>query len=658
MKINKRKCRAFADPGFKMQSHSGILHAPQIDYIIRAAIKIIDHHKTLLLYVYPRQQAVQGDFSPLWTVFQSRDDYATLERQENGGFKWRKAAFKCLGSGYGFHEKCAFYSFQDERRVIRYFKAETNGIRALFNAQEVILEQRRRNRQMTKERKIIDCMASVHALPRGLKSWIHKSVMPAYFFYDYKHGGKNVPGTCSACGHEIQLSGVKQGKKAFCPHCRHELIMKPRSRRGHCMTDRETCQVIQNTQDGGLVIRIIKAYYMYQGDVPEIQVYENARQFIRLDSENIECYYHQHNSGILTDWKKGDRPVYDQWSYNFEADTCGHVYDKNLPAVLQGTPWQYCPISAFYDHFKEPMQTVTFLRAYLRHPRLEHMVKIGFYNIASDLAYGYHDQESLDETQDRTHRILKVSAEDVQFLLGLGVDISVLKVFQQYAGLKDRQRLLVWQLEHDVERDILPVLEYMTIHKFIRYMDSQYASLRSKRTHQGGLRYKDMQDVISEYRDYLRLGQKLGYDMKNSFVLYPQDLQAAHDKTACQFEQKKAALLKREFIAVYKDISGELDFERDGMKIVVPSLPDEVIAEGHALHHCVGSYVERVADHECIILFLRRCAAEDQSFYTIEVRDNKAVQVRGMQNCAMTPEVEAFITAWERCVLRTRLPAA
>ena len=146
--------------------------------------------------------------------------------------------------------------------------------------------------------------------------------------------------------------------------------------------------------------------------------------------------------------------------------------------------------------------------------------------------------------------------------------------------------------------------------------------------------------------------------MKNSFVLYPRDLKTAHDKTARQFEQEKDALLKQGFVAVYKDIAGKLDFEKGGLKIVAPSLPDEVIAEGHALHHCVGSYVERVADHECIILFLRRCAAEDQPYYTIEVRGNKAVQVRGMGNCRMTPEVEAFITAWEQRVLRTRLPAA
>ena len=659
MKINKRKCRAFAAPGLRMQSHSGILHAPQIDYIIRAAIKIIDHHKTLLLYIYPRQQAVQGDFSPLWTVFQSRDDYATLERQEDGSHKWRTAAFKCLGSGWGFHQKCAFYSLQDESRVIRYFKAETTGIRALFNAQEVILEQRRRKRQMTKERKVIDRMASVPALPRGLRNWIHKSIMSAYFFYDYKKGGRDVPGVCSACGHEIQLSNVKQGRKAICPHCRHELIMKPRSRRRYNMLDRDTCQVIQNIGNGELVIRIIKARYLYQDDTPEVQIYENARQFIRLDDDGkfgIECYYHSYGSGLLTDWKKGERPVYNKWSYNFEADTCAHLYTMNLPVVLQDTPWQYCPISTFYTHFHKPLQASTFLYAYLKHPKLEHLVKVGFCSIVADMVYRYnfgHDG-CLDESRNRTHQILKVAVEDVGFLRNLDVGLSALKLYQMYQGVKDRQKLLLWHLKHVVEKDVATLLGYMTAHRFMKYMDCQYKDLCQS----NASRYKNMQAVVTEYRDYLSICSKLGYDLKNSFVLYPKDLQEAHDRGVAQFQYQKDKRIEKDFIAVYRGIAGKYDFEKDGMKIVYPDTPDDVVSEGHALHHCVGRYVESVSDGHCIILFLRRCSDESQPFYTIEIQGNKAVQVKGMRNCDMTLEVQEFITAWERCVLRTQLPAA
>ena len=163
--------------------------------------------------------------------------------------------------------------------------------------------------------------------------------------------------------------------------------------------------------------------------------------------------------------------------------------------------------------------------------------------------------------------------------------------------------------------------------------------------------------MVSEYRDYLDMCHKMSYDMKNSFVLYPKDLQKSHDRTARRFKQRKDALVKRDFISIYQQLSGQLDFEKDGLKIVYPATPDDVVKEGHALHHCVGSYTERVAEKECIILFLRKCSEEEKSFYTIEVRNRKAVQVRGIGNCDMTPEIESFIAAWERRVLSARLPA-
>ena len=100
-----------------------------------------------------------------------------------------------------------------------------------------------------------------------------------------------------------------------------------------------------------------------------------------------------------------------------------------------------------------------------------------------------------------------------------------------------------------------------------------------------------------------------------------------------------------------KAVAANIGFEADGMRVVVPSSPDEIEKEGIALKHCVGGYVERVAKKECIILFLRRCEDLSKPFYTIEVRNRKAVQVRGMQNADMTPEVKRFMDRWERQVL-------
>ena len=144
---------------------------------------------------------------------------------------------------------------------------------------------------------------------------------------------------------------------------------------------------------------------------------------------------------------------------------------------------------------------------------------------------------------------------------------------------------------------------------------------------------------------------RLGYDMRKSFVLFPKDLQEAHDRVQKRIKIRTTARLREDFAAAMKAISEHLGFESDGMVIVMPSSPDEIIAEGQALHHCVGTYVDRVAKHESIILFLRLADDPGKSFFTIEVKNRKAVQVRGMQNRDAPADVRAFVDKFERQVL-------
>lgn len=159
-----------------------------------------------------------------------------------------------------------------------------------------------------------------------------------------------------------------------------------------------------------------------------------------------------------------------------------------------------------------------------------------------------------------------------------------------------------------------------------------------------------MQDLVSEYHDYLEICQKLDYDLKNS-LLYPKDLQKSHDKVAHRLKHKDDVKTKRDFIAAYKDISERFCFQKDGLKIICPSVPDDVISEGHALHHCVGIYIDRVARKECMILFVRKCCEETKPYYTVEIRGQEVVQVHGVGNCAATPEVQSFIDAFKQQVL-------
>ena len=118
-------------------------------------------------------------------------------------------------------------------------------------------------------------------------------------------------------------------------------------------------------------------------------------------------------------------------------------------------------------------------------------------------------------------------------------------------------------------------------------------------------------------------------------------------------EQKRIKVIS-ELAPHYKAL---LEYKAKGLCVVVPMSPNEIIAEGKAQGHCVGSYVNRVAEGNSVIVFLRDAAEPDKPYYTVELNplDNfKLVQCRGKSNCGYGAEISAFLNLWKKVYL-TRL---
>ena len=632
-----------------------------------SSVKIINHHRVLILYIYEREKILHGSRKPEYIIFHDKKQHLTLENKEDGTIAWRTASIDNLFKGYGKNDliqKGAFLTANDRTRIENFFGDSKNeGIYAMIRAQQKISNERSIKKQLKRERKILDRMRGITSLPRGLKSWIHKNIMPAYFFYDYCRNAKETTGVCSSCGKEITLDHVKHNQNRCCPYCKRELVTKSRGRSKR-IRDVATCQTIKKLSENELVIRILKVIYSYNNsDIPEKTIYESARVFVSKDDDgkvHEEYYYNSYTEGQLTSWKTGRRPVYFMWGYNFEADICGHVYCRNLSSELRETPWMYCPIEMFYCYFQIPMEMPSFLSYYVRHPQIEHLVKVGFYELVSDLIYRAVEKDWLDEEQNRTHRLLKVEPEDIDLLKKHKASTYILEMVRRYCkeGIRDKDVLLNWQLRNGVDIEVIHILQYMTVHKMIRYLDQQYALLKDSKTPYGGVRYNSMEAFVQEYRDYLEMCVKENYDMSNTFVLYPRNLQNAHDKVAKRIKIKADEKMRRDFDEAYRKITKKLDFERNGLKIIYPQSPEEIVKEGQTLHHCVGSYVDRVANKECIILFLRNSKDEDKPFYTMEIKQQSVAQVRGMKNGMPTPDVQKFVEEWEQNVLRPVVSAA
>ena len=66
------------------------------------------------------------------------------------------------------------------------------------------------------------------------------------------------------------------------------------------------------------------------------------------------------------------------------------------------------------------------------------------------------------------------------------------------------------------------------------------------------------------------------------------------------------------------------------------------------MNNCVSSYVQKVIDGHCDILFLRYKDSPDKSLVTIEVRDNKIVQALQKYNHPLTNEQREIVDKWNK----------
>ncbi len=79
----------------------------------------------------------------------------------------------------------------------------------------------------------------------------------------------------------------------------------------------------------------------------------------------------------------------------------------------------------------------------------------------------------------------------------------------------------------------------------------------------------------------------------------------------------------------------------------------DLIKEGNSLHHCVRQkhYIEGYAKGHRILMKLRRIDRYDDPYITVEIRDGKLIQARGMYNEPAEGDVRKFIDQFEKEVL-------
>lgn len=153
-------------------------------------------------------------------------------------------------------------------------------------------------------------------------------------------------------------------------------------------------------------------------------------------------------------------------------------------------------------------------------------------------------------------------------------------------------------------------------------------------------------------------------DISTRELVFPRNLRQAHDSQTKCVDYVKNAKYKHAFKNVKAKYIG-LEYGDGRYRIKLPDSPNELVDEGKKLRHCVGSYCEKHALGQSIILFVRKYRRPERSFYTLnisfEMGKPQEIQLHGYGNerhglnkqysHKIPADVRLFVDRWKEEIL-------
>lgn len=615
------------------------LEGAGILYLAHGIVEKVDKEKVLIMSIFSKDKDLQ------YRVFISEEDYVTQEFLSDG-FKWRTGGLdNILDFGYYFDgHKIAFIDIESVDTIYDFLGEATTPIYSIINHQSVIRGKRLAKKHQKEKNEIDERMNRVKKLPKNFEKWVEEKALFKSRYIVYKYAARKVvDGYCTHCKTDVKVEGPKHNEEGVCPNCKSPVTYKA-SGKVNSLHDIGHVALIQKAGDE-LVARyfyVQKNYRYGKYHNPDLWIREMARDFYTANGKwKLNCY----------EWANFKQTNEVRWCINngYVNIESSVLYPSNLKRELKGTRYEYSAIEIYARKevdFDFPVWR--YLSVYPKLKQLEYLVKVGLTNIASQLLYA-HSYEvdklfNLDSQRIKDFLRLK-SKERVETLIKENGTFKTLETLQLAEKMNISDEIAKAAVETYNIGDMLEVLEHTTYHKMNRYITKQLAI-------HGRNGYNDNhRGYMSIYKDYLRDCLWLGYDLKNDYFLFPKNLKEAHQETIAQIKERRNEIISQKLGEIFESLNERFKWEDEDFVVFPPKSHDELLTEGSKLKHCVaGSYSEKMANGETIILFMRKKDEIKKPFYTIEVspKDYRIRQCRGQNNSNPVDEVKAAVERYEK----------
>lgn len=458
-----------------------------------------------------------------------------------------------------------------------------------------------------------------------------------------KKSGAQLVGYCTHCRHKFPVQGpVKQNATGECPVClKKSEYKKSWVGRKHLLNSAYFLWFEKSPVNPQMITASWNYCKRdYSGDYEKVEtkcITTTIYTFEMGESAMYNVNYYNNCGYAKLEKRKS--------VYNNLTSLDMHFAMESLVEAVRGTPFQYSGWEKY-----SYLDSLKYLALYAEYPNVEVLTKNGFVQLVVKRLDKKTLHGAINWNAQKLHEFFKVTKQDFKMMADSGATGKFvlygphfefgLWIWQQ--ARKEKSKISYKELitacnvfDLDLYKDrFKKIRKYSTIHRIINYAKRQYESAKKH--------FRMPYQVLIEWADYIDECVQLNYDLSDDLILYPKDLRKAHSRTSnlIKIKEDEAAneKIKHRFVQLE-----HLVFASEGLEIRPPKTFNEIVVEGKTLRHCVGGYAKNYSEGRCTLMFIRDSNNPDTPFYTVELKDQKIVQVRGKENKAATKQVDQFM---------------
>lgn len=540
------------------------------------------------------------------------------------------------------------------------------GLLLLDNVESSYLSDQRERKEERRLQRLRDLMDSVPALPEDFKEWIWERNGKEYAFWDKE---KKLY-WCTACNgcHTADVLPGKHNEAAVCPDSKKTVTVK---RRTSSVEERMKVCLMQNVNEKMSVCRHFDVLVRWEKNWKDIRLSEAVRIMPQRHDPKYACkiYYNQ--------WARDDHGCgWDQGNpANRRTGSC-YLYPGGIRECLDGTAYAawirtYETMAAAGQKadYNELMEAGT---GGGRMPgMMEYLVKGRFRRMAEEISIRawyylqWGERSPINMRGDTAKEVFGCDMQKVNRIRAAdgGLLMAEWMQWSERTGKKIPDAALSWVSKYKIhprELEGIPLSPQALMNYITRQKETSYQKMR-------------VEQVISQYADYLGMCRRLGKDLADEMIYRPRELKRRHDEAVAELEKERiieqmkenreaAEKREKELQERYPGAEENLheireiyQYTGEEYRVIVPEKLSEIILEGRALHHCAGStdrYFERIMNRETYIFFLRRTDAPEVPYYTLEVEPGGTIRQHRTMYDEETgiEEVRKFLRMWQQAV--------